>query len=44
MNRRQMDSKENSNIKPKKKTKHRMPTVKMERSAYSRGWNRPCVA
>jgi hypothetical protein len=36
MNGRQMDSEENSNI--------RMPTVKMERSAYSGGWNSPCMA
>jgi ATP-dependent protease ClpP protease subunit len=33
-NRRQTDSEENSNIEPKKKTKCKAPTVKMERSAF----------
>jgi hypothetical protein len=44
---RQADSVENSNIQPKKKTKHtcRTPTVQMEGSAYSlRGRNRPRMA
>jgi hypothetical protein len=44
MNRRQMDSKENFDIQPKKKTKHKVPKVKMERSAYSRGRKRQHLA
>jgi hypothetical protein len=45
MNGRQMESKENFNIQPKKKTKHKTPKVKMERSAYSsRGRKRPRLA
>jgi hypothetical protein len=44
-NGRQADSEEDSNIQPKKKTKHRTPIVKMEGPAYSsRGRNRPRMA
>jgi hypothetical protein len=46
-NGRQTESEENTNIQvqPKKKMKRRIPTVKVERSAYSsKGWNRPCMS
>jgi hypothetical protein len=44
-NGRQADSEENCNVQPKKKTKHRAPTVKMEGPACSsRGRNRPRMA
>jgi hypothetical protein len=44
-NGRQADCEERSNIKIKKETNYRTPTVKMERSTYSsRRRNRPCRA
>jgi hypothetical protein len=45
VNGRQMDSKENPYIQPKKKMKYRAPMFKMGVPAYSsRGWNRPHMA